>query len=110
VGPQLGGCCPRDAGDATHSHSFTLATYGDASIPLGQDFSELYEPMRFLATRNRLLGGVLVHVTRRRQPAACTAGDKYRQLYPSCTNGVSVQPYGVNPVFEAVRSRPSPHR
>ena len=103
---QLAGCCPSDANATTHSLSFTLATYGDASIPLGQDLpgapSEATEPMRFLASRNRLLGGVLVHVTRR-QPAACTGSEKYQDLYPSCTNGVSVEPYGVNPVFEAVR-------
>lgn len=105
--PQLAGCCVSDANDDTHAQVFTLATHGDASVPLGQELSGATEPMRFLASRNRLLGGVLVHVTRR-QPAACSSGDKYQHLYPSCINGVSTQPYGVNPVFEAVRSHPFP--
>jgi hypothetical protein len=103
IGARLAGCCVSDG--AASTTAFTLAAHGDPSLALGQDHSDTgaVNPMRFVATRNRLLGGMLLHTTRH-QPAPCgKLSEKYRELYPTCSAGPGTQPFGVNPVFEQVR-------
>jgi len=84
------------------SSSPCQAGYRSTPFELANYEREVFEGAarkRTLGANNRVLSGVLLHVTRRSLTGCKSSDTKYGDLVGECTEGLTTLPYGVDPVF-----------